>query len=428
MFLHAGQNCVCKDVSHLAEPEHLKRKAIVSFAIEVMTAGLGFMSRALFRRRRPERLAFAFAELYSKLWDYAEHSISHEGFQLPGAIGNGPVHNINRLLLELYGGKFASLSMNGSSGALITLLTAVLPKLQKDRDLILFDDMCHQSAIGGLIFGRWNAVRLKRSIDPVHKTARPLTFDCVKKTIQTHGANRIAAILIVTPCYDGFSSPSENRKIYALAKSLGITVIIDGAWDSVRFRRDNPTSCSLESICDIWITSPHKRGLTPSSLGCIITQCETIARLWDEAQDLGFRSSSISFVEIMIAEHRLQQVVNGDWNTAFSQAEQSAQRLRNHIPKIHPSLLIIEPKHVGAESSEPAHILIGTHKLPDLDARKWARILSSEFGLDAEKATASTLLLLCASPAHFHRIEEIKIILTKSFKIALSEIGVSNEK
>ena len=128
----------------------------------------------------------------------------------------------------------------------------------------------------------------------------------------------------------------------------------------------------------------------------------------------------------MIAEHRLGQVVNGDWDTAFSRAEKSADLLREYIQNIHPSLDLIEPKDVHAETTNPAHILISTHRLPDFDAREWAQILSSQFGLDIEKATGTTLLLLCASPAHFHRLDEIKMVLKKSFHIIHNQVGNSH--
>ena len=243
----------------------LKRRDILPFGWQILKSVFGLIALAVFRSAKTSKLSTAFADIYSRLWDYAEHSISHQGFNLPSALGDGPIHRVNGLLSDLYGGRFASLSFGGSSGALLTLLTAVLPKLQPNRDLILFDDVCHQSTIGGIIFGRWKAVRLSRTQHPVHKTVFPLIFEDVKKIIEAHGPERFAAIILVLPSYDGFRSPDEDRKIYAYAKSQGISVIVDGAWDAVRFRREAAEAQNLNHICDVWITSPHKRGLTPSS-------------------------------------------------------------------------------------------------------------------------------------------------------------------
>jgi len=151
----------------------------------------------------------------------------------------------------------------------------------------------------------------------------------------------------------------------------------------------------------------------------MITDNAIIARLWDDALDLGFRSSSISFVEMMVAEHRLQNVVSGRWDPAFSMAEGSADYLRQRINDVHPNLYVVHPNDVQAEVSDPAHILINTRRIPGLDARHWARCLSNTFDLDVEKATASTLLLLCASPEHALQLNRIIFVLKESLKMVI---------
>lgn len=415
--MHAGQNRISKKMTLDKTPEKLARREVLGFVSLFLKPLVAIVRHAIFSPASFGPMSILICEIYSRLWDFAEHSISHQDFTLPSAVGTGPVHKVNDLLCRLYGAKFSSLSFGGSSGAMLTILTAVLPKLHPTRDLILFDDVCHQSTIGGLIFGRWKAVRLVRQKHPEHQTPFPLTFDDAKRMIERHGRHRFAAIILVLPSYDGYQSPSECRKIYEYAQSHGITVIVDGAWDSLRFRRDASLIPALSSICDIWISSPHKRGLTPSSLGCILTDNESIARFWDEALELGFRSSSVSFVELMIAEYRLSQVVAGDWNEDLARADNAARRLHKRITDIHPDLYVIPPDEVRAELSDPNHILISTHKIPQLDAREWADTLSSNFGLDVEKATTTTILLLCASPDHINHIDHI----VSSFKQALTQ-------
>lgn len=401
------------------EMNRFRRRSVLSFIWMILKPIAKLAVLTIFRPKHAEPVSDVFSEIYSRLWDFSEHSISYQGFSLPSSLGEGPSNRVNTLLAKLYGGKFASLSFGGSSGALLTLLTAVFPKLHPGRDLILFDDVCHQSAIGGLIFGRWKAVRLLRDIEPEHQTVCPVTFDAVKTAVERHGPNKFAAIILVSPSYDGFRSPSEEKKIYDYAKSHGISVIVDGAWDALRFRHSrNPP---LSSVCDVWITSPHKRGLTPSSLGCIITDNATIARHWDDALDLGFRSSSVSFVEIMIAEHRLEHIISGDWDTAFDTANRAARSLSNRIHEVHPDLHIVAPADVRAEAHDPSHILISAAKIKNLDARQWASALANKYGLDVEKATASTLLLLCGSPDHLTQIDDIISCLKEALNMTLTQ-------
>ena len=403
------------------EASPIRRRDVLSFIGLILKPMMRLIGLTVFNPKKVDCLSDVFSDIYSRLWDFAERSISNREFSLPSSLGEGPVNRVNKLLAELYGSKFASLSFGGSSGALLVLLTAVFPKLCPDRDLILFDDVCHQSTIGGLIFGRWKAIRLIRQIQPRHQTVCPVTFEAVKNVIELHGPDRFTAIILVSPSYDGFRSPTEDMKIYDYAKSHGISVIIDGAWDALRFRRPKSAAPPLSSVCDVWITSPHKRGLTPCSLGCMLTDDAAIARLWDEALDLGFRSSSVSFVEIMIAEHRLEQIARGVWNASFEQAERAAQSLSDRIHDVHPDLHIVQPTDVQAEVHDLTHILIGTSEIRGLDARRWAEILSSDFALDVEKATSTTLLLLCGSPDHWTQMDEIITCLKESLKMCLNQ-------
>ena len=397
-------------------PKNIRRRNIFAFIRLVLKPVISMVVLALLPTRNTRNLSRLFADLYSKLWDYAEHSISHEGFSLPSAFGSGAVHRVNKYLCDLYGSQFSSLSFGGSSGAMLTLLTGVFPKLYPERDLILFDEVCHQSTIGGLIFGRWKVLRLPRDKHAGSQSVCPVKFGTLKTIVEEHGPENFAAIILVLPSYDGFRSPSEDQKIYQYAKSVGIPVIVDGAWDGLRFYNPESQNPALAAICDVWITSPHKRGLTPSSLGCILTNSKSIARLWDEALNLGFRSSSVSFVEIMIAEHRLSQIQSGHWNQSFDKACRAAKILGKRIKEIHPELEIITPADVQAETHDPTHILISTENIPQLDARKWAITLANEFAIDVEKATSSSLLLLCGSPTHLGQIN----MIISSFRDALT--------
>ena len=379
---------------------------VIKFSILILRELLTLIRVALFRPTHLETYARHFASLYSKMWDYAEHSISNRGFNLPSALGNGPVQTVNRQLANLYNCKYACLSFGGSSGAILILLIAVLPKLQAKRRIVIYDEACHQSTIGGLIFGRWKTLRIPREFSKMHGTTHPIRLSDIRALVETHGAGNIAAVILVLPSYDGFRARSEERQIFEYAKSHGIFVIVDGAWDATAFRKQQNHDGALDKICDVWITSPHKRGLSPSSLGCMATNDERVARLWDEALDLGFRSSSLSFVDVMIAEHRLEQILDQQWNQAFEQADASARELANRLPEVHPDLYVVKPTQVLAESDDPAHILISTSNLPCVDARIWARNLSENFGIDVEKSSQQTVLLLCASPTKTDELDQ----------------------
>jgi len=177
----------------------LRRRDVFSFVLKNLKPLLKLTKLTLFKQSNLEKQSETFSEIYSYLWDFAEHSISHQEISLPSALsGEGPISRVNDLLSELYGARYSSLSFGGSSGALLTLLTAVFPKLHPKRNLILFDDVCHQSAIGGLVFGRWEAVRLTRDKHLSHQTVSPLTLETVKACVERHGPEKISVILLFT--------------------------------------------------------------------------------------------------------------------------------------------------------------------------------------------------------------------------------------
>lgn len=337
-----------------------------------------------------------FVQLYSEIVCFAEGSTSYRGYQLPTALGGGAISNINALLSELYQARFACLSYGGSSGALLTLMTAVLPKLHPQRKVILFDELSHQSLNGGLLFGRWQAVKIPRHFCPRHDTASPLRLEDIQGCVEAIGADSIAACVIVNPSYSGFRSHRHERDIFTFLRSLNITLVNDGAWGPMA-TKNNAAGAELLSRCsDVNITSLHKRGIT-GSLGCMTTDREDIARLWDVALDLGFRSTSPSFVSAMVAEHRLAQLLNGDWDEKIAKSTRRSNELRQRINEIHEDIYIVTPEMVGADFGDPAHVLISTSSLP-IDARLWGHTLSDEYGIQVEKVTKKSMLLLMGTP------------------------------
>lgn len=375
----------------------LKLANVARFTSHIVKQSSDMLSHALNSPDDIDGFSAQFAQLYSDMICFAECSTSYPGVNLPTSRCDSAIGNINRLLTQLYGSRYASLSQGGSSGAMLTLMTAVLPKLHPKRKVVLFDEYSHQSLIGGLIFSRVQAVKIKRRFFEDHGTASPIQLSDIKSAVRAIGADNIAACVIVNPSYDGFRDHAQERAIYVYLKDNNITVVNDGAWGPMAFTGNASGAGLLNKCSDICITSLHKRGLTPSSTGCVLTDCDQIARLWDMALDLGFRSTSPSFVNALVTEHRLIQILNGEWDEIFKRIEQGAAEFRNRICEIHSEVYIVTPAMVGADYVDPAHILISTSSL-DIDARSWAQLLSAEYNIFIEKATKSNLLLLIGSP------------------------------
>lgn len=377
----------------------LNTRRVRKFSAEMVKRFCKLYLIAFMRPRDIRKFSHSFADLYSVLLDFAEHSISSPHFELPteGSNQSGIVASINQRLARLYGAEYARLSYGGSSGTILTILASILPKIYYNRKIILVDELAHQSTMGGLILGRWKFVAIPRTYYPKHGTHGPVHYRTVKALIEEHGAKNIAAVFLVAPSYGGFRHVEDETAIYTYTKARNIMTIIDGAWGSTIGLMGN-TAPLLITNADIVITSPHKRGLTPSSLGCLLTSNKRVAELWDEAGNHGFSSTSISFVQMMVAEHRMEQIENGEWDELWQSASRFASILRSRIKEVHTDLYVVDAEHVGATHGSAAHVLISRASL-NINAVCWAKVLSAQFHIDVEKATPSTLLLLCG-PSH----------------------------
>jgi len=234
----------------------------------------------------------------------------------------------------------------------------------------------------------------------------------------------IAQLAILTPYFQSFIGPgmpgfrnhSHEREICTFLQSLNITLVNDGAWGPMATKRNAAGAELLSQCSDVNITSLHKRGVT-GSLGCMTTDREDIARLWDMALDLGFRSTSPSFVSAMVAEHRLAQLLNGDWDEKIAQSTRGSNDLRRRVNEIHENIYIVTPEMVGADFGDPAHVLISTTSLP-IDARLWGHVLSDEYGIQVEKVTKKSMLLLMGTPISNNALD----YTIKSLQLSLASL------
>lgn len=343
-------------------------------------------------------LAQHFAALTAQFLNL-ELSLSVPGLQrLSQGGSDGHYGDICRRLAELYGANHARLNLGGTSGSLLATLVAILPELQISRQVVLVDERAHRATYGGLTYGRWQSVGFRRRFRAKHSVPEPIRADDVIAQAEEIGATNIAAIVSVSPDYDGFRNPGEEQKLIRYAKAHGITLIIDAAWGSLAH--------DLPLAADIVLISPHKRAVTPSSVGAFFTASEEIAALYDSAMEQGFGSTSLSFLQLVATEHMLNTLTPerfGEIHLAICDVRCDVLAgLAIHAPK----LRVMLPGDVGAEVGDPAHLLLGLP--PGLSGWKLASYLSRNHQVHCEKAEARSVLFLL-SPAFTKRDVELLV-------------------
>lgn len=384
----------------------IQRKPILNFVKLLFSHGGRLFCHAMLKPKDIDGVTYKFGQLYSDMLSYSEFSISQSFYELPLTLGEGGTHSINKLLARLYRSQYACLTYAGSSGAMLSVLTAVLPRLCRGKDVIVIDSNSHQSTVGAVLLGRWSVTTLNRNYHPEHGTCAPISLADVKQVVESVGAHRISAFVMVNSSYDGFfPQRSESLEIYLYLKSKSIYVILDGAWTAISASFLRERAAILSDVSDCVVVSLHKKGVGAESAACIYTNDENIAREIDVANDLGYRTTSPSAVTTLVTEHRLIKLLNGEWDEHFTKVHRSADLFRSKVKDIHPDLYVVSPEMVNADYVDPMHILISASNL-DIDARHWARRLQTHHGIVVEKATRTGVLLIWGSHDHIQSIDE----------------------
>ena len=180
--------------------------------------------------------------------------------------------------------------------------------------------------------------------------------------------------------------------------------VVDAAWGSLT-GLDKESTNRLPLEADIVITSPHKKGLSPSPLGAFLSSKEDIVVIYDEALKLGFASTSISYLQLSAFDYSLERISLTDIPALLHRVGDLRTQLEESIFELAPSVEVISAANVHADLQDNAHVLL---KLPNtLSGHDLTHFLSSHHYIHCEKSTKQTILLLLSPhllPADVRRL------------------------
>jgi len=362
---------------------------------------------------------FAFAELYSQLNDITEFSISTPGFTaLTNLNPESLMGNLCMRTARAFRAPFAYLSFGGSSHSLLMMIGKILPGWLKDEktSIILIDPLCHQSVLGGLDIGRWQAVKLHRQYYSELGVVAPLTLETIQVAVRKHGSHKISAIVYNPVSYDGFRNLKAEREIYAYCIANDIKVIGDFSWSPFfGFEGYGDVSGALTDYTNISICSPHKKNLFQSPVSILLYEDSSLTSEIIDAARLGWATTSPSFGTLMLVDYRLALIENGVIAKQLSKIVSTSDHLKQKINQINIPLNVVGPEDIGASYSDPAHLLLSSQN-SGLDCRKLSQWLSQNVYLDLEKSTKQTALFL-VSAAHQPKINQIVSALSEACSV-----------
>ncbi|MGF6906488.1 aminotransferase class I/II-fold pyridoxal phosphate-dependent enzyme [Fusobacterium sp. PH5-44] len=154
------------------------------------------------------------------------------------------------LAADAYGVKKTFFAVNGTSGAIQTMIMSVM----NAGDKILVPRNVHKSVSAGIILSGAEPVYMNPEIDETLGIANGVKPQTVENILKQH--NDIKAVLIINPTYYGVAT--DIKKIAEIAHSFDIPLLVDEAHGPHLHFNDKLPISAVDAGADICAQSTHK--------------------------------------------------------------------------------------------------------------------------------------------------------------------------
>ncbi|NPC92423.1 aminotransferase class I/II-fold pyridoxal phosphate-dependent enzyme [Bacillus sp. WMMC1349] len=172
----------------------------------------------------------------------------------------GMIKEAQDLAAKAFGADHTFFSVQGTSGAIMTMVMAVCGP----GDKILVPRNVHKSVMTAIVFSGAVPVFIHPEIDNELGISHGITPESVKKALEKHPDAK--GLLVINPTYFGIAA--DLKSIVELAHSFDVPVLVDEAHGvHIHFHEELPLS-AMQAGADLAATSVHKLGssLTQSSV------------------------------------------------------------------------------------------------------------------------------------------------------------------
>lgn len=165
---------------------------------------------------------------------------------------HGIIDEAQKLAAEAFGSDYTFFSVQGTSGAIMTMIMSVCGP----GDKILLPRNIHKSVVSSIIMSGAVPVFMLPEIDYQLGIRHGVSTETVEKTLDEHPDAK--AILVINPTYYGVST--DLKTIVEMAHSRGIPVLVDEAQGvHIHFHERLPLS-AMQAGADMSASSMHKLG------------------------------------------------------------------------------------------------------------------------------------------------------------------------
>lgn len=172
----------------------------------------------------------------------------------------GAIKEAQQLAAEAFGADYTFFSIQGTSGAIMTMIMSVVGQ----GDKILVPRNVHKSIMSAIVFSGAIPIFIHPEVDTELGISHGITPESVERALETYPDAK--AVLVINPTYFGFVA--DLQRIVDIVHARNIPVIVDEAHGVLmKFHDDLPLS-AMQAGADMAATSVHKLGgsMTQSSV------------------------------------------------------------------------------------------------------------------------------------------------------------------
>ncbi|MCC3357628.1 aminotransferase class I/II-fold pyridoxal phosphate-dependent enzyme [Bacillus sp. REN16] len=172
----------------------------------------------------------------------------------------GIIKQAQDLAAEAFGADYTFFSVQGTSGAIMTMVMAVCGP----GDKIIVPRNVHKSVMSAIVFSGAVPIFIHPEIDSQLGISHGITTDSVEKALEQHPDAK--GLLVINPTYFGIAA--DLKRIVDIAHSYDVPVLVDEAHGvHIHFHEGLPLS-AMQAGADMAATSVHKLGgsMTQSSI------------------------------------------------------------------------------------------------------------------------------------------------------------------
>lgn len=294
------------------------------------------------------------------------------------------LHHAQGILLEaqkraaqLYGAEESFYLVNGSTCGILAAVSAATQR----GDTVLMARNCHKAVYHAVFLNGLHAEYLYPEADMERGINGSILPEQVRRALEGQEAQRISAVVITSPTYDGVVS--DIRRIAAEVHRAGAVLIVDEAHGAHFPMHEYFPETSLACGADLVINSLHKTmpALTQSALLHVQGSRIDRERL---RQYLGiYQTSSPSYV-LMAAMDRCVGLMQDRGEALFAVFTERLEKMRLELGKMKRLYLVTgKESELSAFDYDRSKVLISTERCV-YSGRELAEILRDEYHLEVE--------------------------------------------